>query len=374
MHRVWELQLHMPGEHTAAGLYSNGEECNRRDDTGAVTEIRCKRGPKMSTELRISPSPHVHGRSSTRRIMLDVVYALLPAWLVGVYFFGIDALLVTLVSIITCMACEYLLARYVLRIEPTLSDGSALVTGLLLAMNLPSGIPLWIVVIGGIVAIGIAKMSFGGLGNNLFNPALTARALLLISFPMQMTTWPLARCGAWCPDGTTGATVLSLVKSARFGKGFGDMPGVVDMLLGKMGGSFGEVSAIALLLGGVYLLLRHVISWHIPLSVLVGATVLSGAMWLSNSTIYASPVVHLLSGGMLLGAIFMATYYATSPMSKPGMLIYGLCIGLLAVTIRIWGAYPEGMSFAILIMNAMVPLINRYVKPRKFGVARRRVK
>ncbi|MBB1537521.1 MAG: RnfABCDGE type electron transport complex subunit D [Bacteroidia bacterium] len=328
----------------------------------------------MSTELRISPSPHVHGQSSTRRIMLDVVYALLPAWLVGVYFFGIDALLVTLVSIITCMACEYLLARYVLRIEPTLSDGSALVTGLLLAMNLPSGIPLWIVVIGGIVAIGIAKMSFGGLGNNLFNPALTARALLLISFPMQMTTWPLARCGAWCPDGTTGATVLSLVKSARFGKGFGDMPGVVDMLLGKMGGSFGEVSAIALLLGGIYLLFRHVISWHIPLSVLVGATVLSGAMWLSNSAIYASPVVHLLSGGMLLGAIFMATDYATSPMSKPGMLIYGLCIGLLAVTIRIWGAYPEGMSFAILIMNAMVPLINRYVKPRKFGVARRRVK
>ena len=328
----------------------------------------------MSTELRISPSPHVHGQSSTRRIMLDVVYALLPAWLVGVYFFGIDALLVTLVSIITCMACEYLLARYVLRVEPTLSDGSALVTGLLLAMNLPSGIPLWIVVIGGIVAIGIAKMSFGGLGNNLFNPALTARALLLISFPMQMTTWPLARCGAWCPDGITGATVLSLVKSARFGKGFGDMPGAVDMLLGKMGGSFGEVSAIALLLGGVYLLLRHVISWHIPLSVLVGATVLSGAMWLSNSAIYASPVVHLLSGGMLLGAIFMATDYATSPMSKPGMLIYGLCIGLLAVTIRIWGAYPEGMSFAILIMNAMVPLINRYVKPRKFGVARRRVK
>ena len=328
----------------------------------------------MSTELRISPSPHVHGQSSTRRIMLDVVYALLPAWLVGVYFFGIDALLVTLVSIITCMACEYLLARYVLRIEPTLSDGSALVTGLLLAMNLPSGIPLWIVVIGGIVAIGIAKMSFGGLGNNLFNPALTARALLLISFPMQMTTWPLARCGAWCPDGTTGATVLSLVKNARLGKGFGDMPEVVDMLLGKMGGSFGEVSAIALLLGGIYLLFRHVISWHIPLSVLVGATVLSGAMWLSNSTIYASPVVHLLSGGMLLGAIFMATDYATSPMSKPGMLIYGLCIGLLAVTIRIWGAYPEGMSFAILIMNAMVPLINRYVKPRKFGVARRRVK
>ena len=328
----------------------------------------------MSTELRISPSPHVHGQSSTRRIMLDVVYALLPAWLVGVYFFGIDALLVTLVSIITCMACEYLLARYVLRIEPTLSDGSALVTGLLLAMNLPSGIPLWIVVIGGIVAIGIAKMSFGGLGNNLFNPALTARALLLISFPMQMTTWPLARCGAWCPDGTTGATGLSRVNSAKLGKGFGDMPGVVDMLLGKMGGSFGEVSAIALLLGGVYLLLRHVISWHIPLSVLVGATVLSGAMWLSNSAIYASPVVHLLSGGMLLGAIFMATDYATSPMSKPGMLIYGLCIGLLAVTIRIWGAYPEGMSFAILIMNAMVPLINRYVKPRKFGVARRRVK
>lgn len=326
----------------------------------------------MSTELRIAPSPHVHGRNSTRRVMLDVVFALMPAWLVGVYFFGIDALLVTLVSIITCMLCEYLIARYVLKVQPTLDDGSALVTGLLLAMNLPSGLPLWIVVIGGIVAIAVAKMSFGGLGNNLFNPALTARALLLISFPMQMTTWPLARAGAWCPDGSTGATALALVKSAKYGNGFGeDMPGVCDMLIGNMGGSFGEVSAIALLIGGLYLLFRGVITWHIPVSVLLGATVLSGAMWLSDSTIYASPLVHLLTGGMLLGAIFMATDYVTSPMSKPGMIIYGLCIGLLAVTIRIWGAYPEGMSFAILIMNAMVPLINQYVKPRKFGVARR---
>lgn len=326
----------------------------------------------MSTELRIAPSPHVHGRNSTRRVMLDVVFALMPAWLVGVYFFGIDALLVTLVSIITCMLCEYLIARYVLKVQPTLDDGSALVTGLLLAMNLPSGLPLWIVVIGGIVAVAVAKMSFGGLGNNLFNPALTARALLLISFPMQMTTWPLARAGAWCPDGSTGATALALVKSAKYGNGFGeDMPGVCDMLIGNMGGSFGEVSAIALLIGGLYLLFRGVITWHIPVSVLLGATVLSGAMWLSDSTIYASPLVHLLTGGMLLGAIFMATDYVTSPMSKPGMIIYGLCIGLLAVTIRIWGAYPEGMSFAILIMNAMVPLINQYVKPRKFGVARR---
>lgn len=303
--------------------------------------------------------------------MLDVVFALLPAWLVGVYFFGVNAILVTLVSIISCMLCEYLIARYVLRVQPTLDDGSAVVTGLLLAMNLPSGIPLWIVVIGAIVAIGIAKMSFGGLGNNLFNPALTARALLLISFPMQMTTWPLARAGAWCADGTTGATVLALVKNARYGHGFGDMPSALDMFVGNMGGSIGEISAVALILGGIYLLIRRVISWHIPVAVLVGATILSGAMWLANGEVYASPLVHLLSGGMLLGAIFMATDYATSPMSKMGMLVYGLLIGLLAVTIRIWGAYPEGMSFAILIMNAMVPLINRYIKPRKFGVVRR---
>lgn len=303
--------------------------------------------------------------------MLDVVFALLPAWLVGVYFFGVNAILVTLVSIISCMLCEYLIARYVLRVQPTLDDGSAVVTGLLLAMNLPSGIPLWIVVIGAIVAIGIAKMSFGGLGNNLFNPALTARALLLISFPMQMTTWPLARAGAWCADGTTGATVLALVKNARYGHGFADMPSALDMFVGNMGGSIGEISAVALILGGIYLLIRRVISWHIPVAVLVGATVLSGAMWLANGEVYASPLVHLLSGGMLLGAIFMATDYATSPMSKMGMLVYGLLIGLLAVTIRIWGAYPEGMSFAILIMNAIVPLINRYIKPRKFGVVRR---
>lgn len=326
----------------------------------------------MSTELRIAPSPHVHGRNSTRRLMLDVVFALLPAWLVGVFFFGVNALLVTLVSIISCMLCEYLIARFVLKVQPTLDDGSALVTGLLLAMNLPSSIPLWIVVIGAIVAIGVAKMSFGGLGNNLFNPALTARALLLISFPMQMTTWPLAKVGAWFADGTTGATVLALVKSAKNGNGFSEsMPGLWDIFVGNMGGSFGEVSAVALIVGGLYLLCRRVITWHIPVSVLVGATVLSGAMWLSNSSIYASPLVHLLSGGMLLGAIFMATDYVTSPMSKPGMIIYGLCIGLLAVTIRIWGAYPEGVSFAILIMNALVPLINQYVKPRKFGVARR---
>ena len=303
--------------------------------------------------------------------MLDVVFALLPAWLVGVYFFGVNAILVTLVSIISCMLCEYLIARYVLRVQPTLDDGSAVVTGLLLAMNLPSGIPLWIVVIGAIVAIGIAKMSFGGLGNNLFNPALTARALLLISFPMQMTTWPLARAGAWCADGTTGATVLALVKNARYGHGFADMPSALDMFVGNMGGSIGEISAVALILGGIYLLIRRVISWYIPVAVLVGATVLSGAMWLANGEVYASPLVHLLSGGMLLGAIFMATDYATSPMSKMGMLVYGLLIGLLAVTIRIWGAYPEGMSFAILIMNAIVPLINRYIKPRKFGVVRR---
>lgn len=326
----------------------------------------------MSTELRIAPSPHVHGQHTTRRLMLDVVFALLPAWLVGVYFFGIDALLVTLVSIITCMLCEYLIARYILKVSPSLDDGSALVTGLLLAMNVPSGLPLWIVVIGGIVAIGVAKMSFGGLGNNLFNPALTARALLLISFPMQMTTWPIAKAGAWCADATTGATALALIKSAKNGGGFSEsMPQAWDMLMGNMGGSFGEVSAIALIIGGAYLLFRHVITWHIPVSVLAGAAVLSGAMWLYDSALYASPLVHLLTGGMLLGAIFMATDYVTSPMSKRGMLIYGACIGLLAVTIRIWGAYPEGVSFAILIMNALVPLINQYVKPKKFGVVRR---
>lgn len=331
----------------------------------------------MNKNLTVSPSPHIHGSFTTRRLMLDVIIALLPAWLVGLYFLGPEVLWVTLVSIFTCVAVEYLVARFILRTPRTIGDLSAAVTGLLLAMNLPSSIPLWIVVIGAVLAIAVGKMSFGGLGNNLFNPALFARCFLLISFPVQMTTWP-AVGNAWGggPDGVTGATLLSYLKAAIHGgpsvDSLGDaVPDTVDMLVGHMGGSLGEISSIALLIGFAYLLIRRVISWHIPISIFAGVVLLSGAMWLSNGAIYASPVVHLFSGGIMLGSIFMATDYVTSPMSTRGMLLYGLMIGLLTMVIRLWGAYPEGISFAILIMNAFVPLINQYVKPTRFGKVRR---
>jgi electron transport complex, rnfABCDGE type, D subunit len=302
--------------------------------------------------------------------MLDVVIALLPAWLVGVYFFGLGAFLVTVISVVSCLVVEYLLQRFVMKNKTlTLTDGSALVTGLLLAMNVPSNLPWWIIVIGAIMAIGVGKVSFGGLGNNLFNPALFARAFLLVSFPVQMTTWPAPLVSRMqYLDAATGATPLSFMKAAiKGGTPLEHMPSTLDMLFGQMGGSLGEISAIALLLGFIYLLIRKVITWHIPIAIFASVFVFSGIFYLVDPTIYANPVVELLVGGLMLGAIFMATDYVTSPMSKKGMLVFGCGIGLLTVAIRTWGAYPEGVSFAILIMNAFVPLIDRYMKPRKFG-------
>lgn len=324
----------------------------------------------MSNTLTIAPSPHLHGAFQTRRLMLDVAIALLPAWLVGLYFFGIGALIVTLISIVSCVGIEFLLQRFVMKKkELTITDGSALVTGLLLAMNVPSNLPWWIIVIGALMAIGVGKVSFGGLGNNLFNPALFARAFLLVSFPVQMTTWPTPIVSRLqYLDAATGATPLSVMKAAiKSGASLEHLPSTVDLFFGQMGGSLGEVSAIALLLGFVYLLFRKVITWHIPLAVFASVFVFSGIFYLVDPTMYANPVVELLVGGLMLGAIFMATDYVTSPMSKKGMLVFGCGIGLLTVVIRTWGAYPEGVSFAILIMNAFVPLIDRYIKPRKFG-------
>lgn len=324
----------------------------------------------MSNTLTIAPSPHLHGAFQTRRLMLDVAIALLPAWLVGLYFFGIGALIVTLISIVSCVGIEFLLQRFVMKKkELTITDGSALVTGLLLAMNVPSNLPWWIIVIGALMAIGVGKVSFGGLGNNLFNPALFARAFLLVSFPVQMTTWPTPIVSRLqYLDAATGATPLSVMKAAiKSGASLEHLPSTVDLLFGQMGGSLGEVSAIALLLGFVYLLFRRVITWHIPIAVFASVFVFSGIFYLVDPTMYANPVVELLVGGLMLGVIFMATDYVTSPMSKKGMLVFGCGIGLLTVVIRTWGAYPEGVSFAILIMNAFVPLIDRYMKPRKFG-------
>lgn len=314
-------------------------------------------------KLIISPAPHIHGGDSIEKNMLGVIVALVPALLVGLYFFGLGALIITLTAIVSCVAFEYLIQRYVLKTETSIMDGSAALTGLLLAMNLPSNLPIWIIIIGSLVAIGIGKMTYGGLGNNPFNPALVGRVFLLISFPVQMTSWPVPSplSGAYL-DAETGATVLAAIKGH-----FGELPSTLDLFLGKMGGSIGEVSALALLAGLIYLLAKKIISWHIPVSILVTVFVFTGILNLVNPELYASPLLHLLSGGLMLGAIFMATDYVTSPMNPRGMLVYGVGIGIITVVIRVFGAYPEGVSFAILIMNAFTPLINTYIKPKRFG-------
>jgi electron transport complex protein RnfD len=327
----------------------------------------------MEKKLIVSPSPHIHDNVTTRRLMRDVIIALLPAFGVSVYFFGVNALLVTFVSVCVCVGLEWVLQKYVLKTQPAISDLSAALTGLLLALNLPSGIPLYIVAIGAAFAIGVAKISFGGLGSNLFNPAIAGRIFLLISFPVAMTSWPLPSAGFFATDATTGATPLAIM---AHGLADGHTPQQImaehgfsyfQMLFGQIGGSFGEVSALALLLGFAYLLLRKVITWHIPTTIFLTVTVFTGIFWLVDPSKNPDPLFHLLSGGLMLGAIFMATDYVTSPMLKKGALIYAVGIGVLTCLIRNWGAYPEGISFAILIMNATVPLINMYMKPKRFG-------
>lgn len=319
----------------------------------------------------ISPSPHVHGGDSIEKNMYGVLIALVPTFIFSIVFFGLGAILVTLTSVVACLVFEYVIQKYLMKQRPTIWDGSAIITGVLLAFNLPSSLPLWIVVIGALVAIGIGKMSFGGLGNNIFNPALVGRVFLLISFPVQMTTWPVPN-GFATADAVTGATPLALVKEAvKNGQAVGDAlssAGLTtgNLILGNIGGSLGEVAAIGLLLGFAYMLIRKIISWHIPVAIFATVIVFSGILNLADPAQFAGPVFHLFTGGLMLGAIFMATDYVTSPMTHKGMLIYGVGIGLLTVIIRVFGAYPEGMSFAILIMNGFTPLINRYCKPRRF--------
>ncbi|MDO4695381.1 RnfABCDGE type electron transport complex subunit D [Porphyromonas sp.] len=325
----------------------------------------------MATKFIVSPSPHIHSGDSVEKNMYGVLIALLPALLASFYFFGLGAIVITLTSVLGCMAVEYLIVKFLLKSdELTILDGSAALTGVLLALNLPSNLPFWIVLIGAVAAIGIGKMSFGGLGNNVFNPAILGRVLLLISFPAQMTSWPTPGQLAHYTDVETGATPLGvlkgIVKNAP-GASMDQLSSMGEMFFGQIGGSLGEVSAIALLIGFAFLLIRRIITWHIPIAIFAAVILFGGTMHLINPEIYANPLVHLLSGGMLLGAIFMATDYVTSPMSKSGMLLYGFLIGLITMLIRLFGAYPEGMSFAILIMNAFTPLINLYMKPKLFG-------
>ncbi len=322
-------------------------------------------------KLIVSLSPHVHSGDSVKKNMYGVLIALLPAFIVSLCFFGLGALIVTATSVAACLFFEWAIGKFLLKQETTsITDGSAVITGVLLAFNLPSNLPLWIIIIGALFAIGVGKMSFGGLGCNPFNPALAGRVFLLISFPVQMTTWPVVGQLTAYTDAVTAPTPLAVMKGIITGApdaSFDKLPSAFDLLIGQNGGCLGEVSALALLLGLAYMLWKRIITWHIPVSILATVFVFSGIMYLVNPEIYVNPVLQLLSGGLMLGAIFMATDYVTSPMSHKGMLVYGVCIGILTVVIRLFGAYPEGMSFAILIMNAFTPLINTYIKPKRFG-------
>lgn len=324
----------------------------------------------MAKKLIVSLSPHVHSTDSVQKNMYGVCIALVPALLASLYFFGVGAAIVLATSVLACVFFEWAINKFIMRRDNiTITDGSAILTGLLLGFNLPSNLPIWIILIGALVAIGIGKMTFGGLGCNPFNPALVGRVFLLVSFPVQMTTWPVPGNLTAYLDAETGATPLAIMKSAiKAGDAslLKELPDAFTLLVGQTGGSLGEVSALALLIGLVYMLVRRIITWHIPVSILATVFVLSGLLHLSNP-VYASPETVLMTGGLMLGACFMATDYVTSPMTHKGQLIYGISIGFLTVVIRTFGAYPEGMSFAILIMNAFTPLINTYCKPKRFG-------
>jgi len=323
--------------------------------------------------ITVSPSPHDHSAESVPKLMYGVLIALIPAFLVSVYIFGIGTIIITGTAVISCILFEFLIQKYILHEKPSITDGSALITGVLLAFCLPANLPVWMVILGSLVAIGVGKMSFGGLGNNPFNPALVGRVFLFVSFPVQMTSWPepLVNRLSYL-DATTGATPLAIMKEGmKNGEAISDIlkeiPMYLDMFLGKMGGSAGEITAVALLVGLAYMLLRKIITWHIPVSILLTVTVFTGILWLAHPEKNPDPLFHLLSGGLMLGAIFMATDYVTSPMNIRGMWIYGIMIGIITVIIRVFGSYPEGVQFAILIMNAFTPLINKYIKPRRFG-------
>lgn len=332
--------------------------------------------------LKISSAPHMSSPINTSTIMRDVIIALVPAAIVSILFFGLGALTVIISSVAACMLCEYAICRWLLHKKSTLRDYSAVVTGLLLAYNLPAWFPIWMILVGAFVAIGISKMAFGGLGKNIFNPALIGRVFLFVSFPLQMTTWPKPKFLDFLyTDAQTGATTLGIIKHidiensaealTQYSTSISELPSYGQMFIGYTGGCIGEVSALALLLGFGYLLWRKVIRWHIPFYYIATVFIFTSILWLTTKSPIYDPIMHLLSGGLMLGAIFMATDYVTSPMSTNGKIIFAIGCGLLTVIIRLYGAYPEGVSFAILIMNAFVPLIDRFAAPRVFGTGRK---
>lgn len=321
-------------------------------------------------KLVISPAPHIHSGDSIKQNMYTVVIALIPSILVSVCIFGVGAVMTLLISVCSCVLCEYTINK-ILKSDITIYDGSAILTGLLLGMNLPSNISPWIVVVGSVIAIGVAKMSFGGLGSNVFNPALVGRVFLLIAYPAQMATWPKPQEYMSYLDAQTGATPLGIMKSvlrSTPGISLDRLPTNMDLFLGiNISGSLGEISVIAIILGFVYMLWKEVITWHITIVMIFTVFIFGQLMHFVNASMYPDGLFHILSGGVMLGAVFMATDYVSSPMTKKGQIIYAMAIGIITILIRLFGAYPEGVSFAILIMNAFTPLINNYVKPKHFG-------
>ena len=325
----------------------------------------------MNNIFTVSSSPHIKGDGSIPKIMRGVIIALVPAMIMSTIFFGLNSLKIILAAVISCLLFEYAIQKFLLKVPTTIRDGSAVITGILLAFNVPVGLPVWLVVLGSLVAIGIAKLSFGGLGQNPFNPALVGRVFLLISFPVQMTTWT---ANITVTDSFTGATPLGLLKEGlKSGKTLAQIssdsqiPGYFDMFWGDMSGSLGEISAIAILMGGIYLLWKKIITWHIPVAVLGSIFLFEGILWIFAPDRFMDPVFHLITGGAMLGAFFMATDLTTSPMTPYGKLLFGAGIGVITMCIRNFGAYPEGISFAILIMNGFTPLINAKIKPKRFG-------
>lgn len=322
--------------------------------------------------LKISTTPHIFSPVTTQSLMRDVLIALTPAILVSLLMFGIGAFKVLVTSVAACVLFEYLITRYLLKTSDTIHNYSAIVTGVLLAFNLPSSIPVWMILIGAFVAIGIAKMAFGGLGKNIFNPALVGRVFLFISFPVQMTHWPKPDFLNFLNvDSITSATTLAILKRADGTDSLNSLPSYWQMIIGDMGGSLGEVSALALFAGLLYLLYRRVITWYIPFYYVATFFLLTALTWLHTNDFRFEPVTHLLSGGLLLGAFFMATDYVTSPMTRKGQIIFAAGCGILTYVIRFFSAYPEGVSFAILIMNAFVPLIDKLTPQRVYGTRRR---
>lgn len=342
----------------------------------------------MTKQLIVSSSPHVHSKTTTSRIMWTVVGALVPAVAYSIYLFGIPAATVLLATTVFCILFEEL-ANYIMGKPVSLKDGSATLTGIILALTLPPGLPLWICAVGAFVSIIVAKSVFGGLGQNPFNPAMTGRVFLLIAFPAPLTKWIVPRgtneslfdqpvsafdatgnlvdIGASNIDTITAATPLGLL-SEQGANVVSGMDTSTAFLMGQINGSLGETSGIILLAGGVLLLLRKIVSWHIPVSYMAAVAVIAGITHLINPDQYAGVLFHLLTGGVILGAWFMATDYVTSPMFPKGKLIFGAGCGILTMVIRLWAGYPEGVSFAVLLMNACVPIINMYTKPQKFGL------